>query len=157
MVLNSLTLSLIYILMKKLSVDLNSSQVVFFYKFCCLIIILPWVFKDGIQILKTPQLKLHILRGLFSASGSLFFMHSLQYVKVVNATALSYLEQVLWAIIAILFFKEKFSLPKFLAIATSFIGSLAVIYPGLISSSLPFIDFSKISIADYNKYYTFTF
>ena len=74
MILNSFALSLIYILMKKLSIDLNSSQVVFFYKFCCLIIILPWVFNEGMQILKTPQLKLHILRGFFSAAGSLFFM-----------------------------------------------------------------------------------
>ena len=74
MILNSFALSLIYILMKKLSVDLNSSQVVFFYKFCCLIIISPWVFNEGVQILKTPQLKLHILRGFFSASGSLFFL-----------------------------------------------------------------------------------
>jgi S-adenosylmethionine uptake transporter len=157
MILNSFALSLIYILMKKLSVDLNSSQVVFFYKFCCLIIISPWVFNEGVQILKTPQLKLHILRGFFSASGSLFFMYSLQYVKVVNATALSYLEQVLWAVIAILFFKEKFSWQKILAIFDSFLGALEVIYHGLINTSFPFVDISKVSIADYDKYYTFTF
>ncbi len=78
MVLNSFALSLVYIFMKKLSVNLNSNQVVFLYKFCCLIIITPWVFSEGLQILKTPQLKLHILRGFFSAAGSLFFMYSLQ-------------------------------------------------------------------------------
>ena len=109
------------------------------------------------QILKTPQLKLHILRGFFSAAGSLFFMYSLQYVKVVNATALSYLEQVLWAIIAILFFGEKFSFSKFIAIFASFLGALAVIYPGLINLSFPFVDVSKVSVTDYNQYYTFTF
>lgn len=157
MILNSFALSLIYILMKKLSIDLNSSQVVFFYKFCCLIIIMPWVLNEGIQVLKTPQLKLHILRGFFSAAGSLFFMYSLQYVKVVNATALSYLEQVLWAIIAILFFGEKFSFSKLIAIFVSFLGALAIIYPGLINLSFPFINISKISITDYNEYYTFTF
>ena len=156
MILNSFALSLIYILMKKLTVDLNSSQVVFFYKLCCLIVIVPWVFSEGFQILKTPQLKIHIIRGFFSASGSLFFMYSLQYVKVVNATALAYLEQVLWAIIAILFFNEKFSYSKFIAIFISFLGALAVIYPGLINLSFPFFDFNKLSIADYNKYYTFT-
>ncbi len=156
MILNSFALSLIYILMKKLTVDLNSSQVVFFYKLCCLIVILPWVFSEGLQILKTQQLKLHIIRGFFSAGGSLFFMYSLQYIKVVNATALAYLEQVLWAAIAILFFNEKFSYSKFIAIFISFLGALAVIYPGLINLSFPFFDFSKISIADYNKYYTFT-
>ena len=38
----------------------------------------------------------------------------------------------------------------------SFLGVLTVIYPGLINLSFPFFDFSKISTADYNKYYTFT-
>ena len=156
MVLNSLSLSLIYILMKKLTIDLDSSQVVFFYKLCCFTIILPWVFSKGISIIKTPQLKLHVLRGLFSAAGSLFFMYSLQYVTVVNAIALAYLEQVLWAIIAILFFNEKFFLSKFVAIFASFFGALAVIYPGLISISFPFIDLNKITVTDYNSYYTFT-
>ena len=145
MILNSFSLSLVYILMKKLSVDLNSSQVVFFYKLCCLIVIIPWVFSDGWQILKTPQLKLHIIRGFFSAAGSLFFMYSLQFVKVVNATALSYLEQILWVAIAIIFFNEKFSYSKLLAIFASFLGALAVIYPGLINFSFPFINLGKIS------------
>ena len=156
MILNSFALSLIYILMKNLIIGLDSSQVVFFYKLCCLIIIIPWVFSDGLSILKTLQLKLHILRGLFSTTGSLFFMYSLPHVKVVNATALTYLEQVLWAIIAILFFNEKFSVSKCIAIFLSFFGSLAVIYPGLINISFPFISISKISILEYNKYYTFT-
>ena len=156
MILNSFALSLIYILMKKLTVNLNSNQVVFFYKLCCLIVILPWVFSEGLQVLRTPQLKLHIIRGFFSAAGSLFFMYSLQYVKVVNATALAYLEQVLWAVIAIMFFNEKFSYSKFIAIFASFIGALTVIYPGLINLSFPYFDFSKISTTDYNKYYTFT-
>ena len=156
MILNSFALSMIYILMKNLTVGLDSSQVVFFYKLCCLIIIIPWVFSDGLSILKTFQLKLHILRGLFSTTGSLFFMYSLPHVKLVNATALTYLEQVLWAIIAIVFFNEKFSISKSIAIFLSFFGALTVIYPGLINLSFPFITLSKISISEYNKYYTFT-
>jgi len=156
MILNSFSLSLIYIFMKKLSVDLNSSQVVFFYKLLCLIVVTPWVFSDGIQILRTPQLNLHIIRGFFSASGSLLFMYSLQFIKVVNATALSYLEQILWSVIAVSFFNEKFSYRKLVAILISFLGALAVIYPGLITYSFPFINLSYIYVADYNKYYTFT-
>ena len=156
MVLNSFALSLIYVLMKKLTVGLDSSQVVFFYKFLCLIIILPWVLSDGLSVFKTKQLKLHILRGFFSAAGSLSFMHSLQYVKVINATALSYLEQVLWSVIAVLFFNERFSVSKSIAIFISFLGAMAVIYPGLIHISFPFIDFNKILSLNYNKYYSFT-
>lgn len=155
MILNSLSLAMTYVLMKKLGVNFNSSQVVFFYKVCCFIIILPWVFSEGVSVLKTPQLKLHILRGFFSAAGSLFFMYSLQHVKVVNATALSYLEQVMWALIAMAFFKEKFSFLKMGAIAISFLGALAVIYPGLLQFSAPFVNFDKISINDYDPYYTF--
>jgi drug/metabolite transporter (DMT)-like permease len=156
MILNSLSLAFTYVLMKKLGANLNSSQVVFFYKACCFIIILPWVFSEGLSILKTPQLKLHILRGFFSAAGSLFFMYSLQHVKIMNATALSYLEQVMWAAIAMSFFKESFSLLKIGAIAVSLLGAVAVIYPGILQLSAPFVNLDKISISDYNPYYTFT-
>ncbi|WPX96025.1 DMT family transporter [Candidatus Bandiella euplotis] len=156
MILNSVSLAIVYILMKKLGVGLNSSQVVFFYKICCFLIILPWVFSDGLSILKTPQLKLHILRGFFSAAGSLFFMYSLQHVKLANATALSYLEQVLWAVIAMIFFKEKFSILKITAVVVSFLGAAAVIYPGLIQFIPPFVNIQVITTSDYNPYYTFT-
>ncbi|MFQ3307539.1 MAG: drug/metabolite transporter (DMT)-like permease [Candidatus Midichloriaceae bacterium] len=157
MILNSMSLALIYVFMKRLSYSFDTSQVVFFYKFCCFIIVLPWVFSKGISILKTPQLKLHILRGFFSAAGSLFFMYSLQFVKVANATALSYLEQVLWTIIALIFFQEKFSFSKISAILISFIGALAVIYPGLVQSSYPFFNVNIIFIQEYNEYYTYVF
>ena len=157
MILNSFALSLIYTLMNQLSINFNSSQVVFFYKFCCLIITLPWVFSEGIAVLKTQQIKLHVLRGLFSAYGSLLFMYSLQYVKVVNATALSYLEQVLWTVIAVVFFKEKFHFSKFMAIIFSFLGALVIIYPNLIIPSFPFINTNITLIENCNKYYGFTF
>ena len=141
--------------MKCMSSNMDSSTVVFLYKLGCFIAILPWALRGGISILKTTHLDLHIIRGIFSAGGSLFFMYSLSYVRVVDAVAVGFLEQVFWVIASILLFKEKVNLYKIIAIVVSFTGALLVIYPNVIKSHYPFIDISDIVI-NYNIYYIYT-
>jgi drug/metabolite transporter (DMT)-like permease len=153
--LDALSLAAIYIFMKCLSTNMDSNAVVFLYKLGCLIIILPWVLKGGFSALKTTNLKLHMVRGLFSAAGSLFFMYSLRYVNVVDAVALGFLEQIFWVIASVLLFKEKLDIYKIIAIIVGFIGALLVIYPGFIRYNYPFIDIRNIFI-NYNIYYTYT-
>lgn len=129
MLTHSLAASILYAVNKYLTGFISSNQVVFLYKLIVLVGILPWVFKNGIEGLKTKKLKLHMLRGFVSTVAALCFFHGLSKVDIASATALNKMEPVLLMIIGVLYFKESLNLPKVATVLFSFIGMLFVIYP----------------------------
>ena len=153
MILNVLSLAALYAIMKYVTLYLNSNQAVFLYKSSLFLLILPWVFyKDGLNAIKTPNLKLHFYRGIFSTAGSLTLMHSLNYLKLVDITVLTHLEQVLWLIIGAVFFSEKLSFSKIAAIIFGFAGGFFITRPET-AHNLIFID--KIEVPEFNNAYIF--
>jgi S-adenosylmethionine uptake transporter len=158
MLLNTAALATLYAAMKHLTKSLGSNQAVFFYKFSLFIIILPWVFKDGLQSIRTGQIKLHVLRGFLSIGGTLAFMYALQFVDMIDVTALGYLEQVLLVIIGMLYFREKVTKSKIFAIFASFFGALIIVYPDIINFKNGWIPvlFQNKNFSDFNYYYLFT-
>lgn len=135
MLIDTLMIASLYATMKFVTQNIASSYAVFFYKFSLLFLTLPWVLsRGGINNIKTPAFKVHMLRGFLSAGGSLSFMYGLQHVALLDATILQNFEQVILVIIGILFFHEQFNKTKVAAIITSFIGVLIVIKPEIIYS-----------------------
>ncbi len=157
MILNGLSLSTLYALMKVLTKNMHSNQAVFLYKATIFILMLPWIFRKGLIVLKTPNLVLHIWRGLFSIAGSLLFMYGLKHVNVANATALHFLEQILWVVVGILYFKEGLTKIKISAILASFIGAILIVYPSLFGVlwELLISGKSDFSNDEFNYYYLF--
>ena len=146
MLINTLALAGLDIAVKTLRQDLHAGMIVFLYKFSLLIIILPWVLKGGIKLLKTKRLASHILRSLFSVAGALCFYHGLYFVNMADAAALENLQYLIVAIFGILFFSEELSAAKISAIVLAFLGAVIVVNPEIIS------DFSNASVlANYNK------
>ena len=157
MLLHAASISTLYATVKFLAQDLSSNLIVFFYKFSILVCIIPWVFKDGLEGIKTPNIKLHIIRGFFSVCGSLCFMYGLKHVDIADATAVAYLEQILWALIGVMYFKEKNTKTKKCVAFGSFLGALIVIYPNIFElneENFPVI-FTKIGISEFNPHFAF--
>lgn len=123
---------LLYILVKLNRQTLNATEVVFFYKFTLLVLILPWVFKSGITHLKTKKLPLHIARAIISTISSVCLMHALKEVDATDVTSLTYLENVIIAIIGIIIFKEPKTTAKLIASIMSCTGMLIVVNPDLL-------------------------
>ncbi len=162
MLINGVAVSALYTATKAINKHMNPTQVVFFYKLMVLLFMLPWIFRHGMNVLKTSNFKLHIVRGFCSIFGSLCFMYGIKYVDLINATAIGYLEQVLWAVIGVLYFKEKLSKFKLLAIVLSTIGALLVVYPQALMRIIEIIfnlhsDQSLSSESTFNFYYLFIF
>ena len=129
MLVNAFSTSMLYVLIKFLTESISSNQVVFFYKFLVLAVIVPWVLYDGIGCIKTRKLKLHIIRGFVSTVAALLFFYGLSKVDVASATALNKMEPVLLMIIGALYFNERLSHVKITTIILSCIGMLFVVYP----------------------------
>lgn len=147
MLINTLALAGLDIAVKTLRQDLHAGMIVFLYKFSLFIIILPWVLKDGIKLLKTKRLIPHILRSLFSVAGALCFYHGLYFINMADAAALENLQYLIVATFGILFFAEEISITKIMAIILAFIGAIIVVRPEIISE----FGNTTIATANYNK------
>ncbi len=157
MLLHSIAIAVLYGLIKDLRNHLSSNLIVFLFKFILLVGILPYTLKKRGTLLKTKKLALHILRGFLSVGGSLTLFHAIKYIDLVDATAVGYLEQVLWALIGMCLFKEAVKLPKILAALTSFLGAILVVYPEIITYNQGTISFglSNANFKGFNYYYIF--
>lgn len=131
MIVNSFALASLYAINKQLLKGMSSSQATFLYKFLVFLCLAVWVLRSGLKGLYTPVLRLHIVRGFFSISGSLCFAYGLKHTDLANATALGYTEQLLWAVFGVLLFKEQITGLKLGAILASFTAMLLVVFPTL--------------------------
>jgi len=152
MLLNALSIAMIYGVSKELTQELHSNLVVFLYKFSILIIILPWCFRTGLGAMKTKRLPLHASRGFLSVCGSLSLYYAIKHIELVDITAIGYLEQVVLVIIGIFYFKEQATVAKVVGIVTSFIGALLVVSPELFDFSNAGSPFAWSQV---NPYYAF--
>ncbi|CAF0999519.1 unnamed protein product [Adineta steineri] len=72
---------------------------------------------------------LQIIRGIFAACGLLFFYLSYRYIPLPDLTTFRY-TQIIWtAIIAMIIFRERISIPTVIAIILTFIGVICVAQP----------------------------
>jgi drug/metabolite transporter (DMT)-like permease len=153
MLLNILSLAALYPTVKILSANMSSHQVVFFYKFLILLMLSPFLFKDGIKHLKTAKFHLHALRGFLSVGGSLSFMYGIQFVDLADATAIQYMEQIILVIVGVAVFKEVLSPTKIFAIIGSFLGAIIVVYPDMIVMQHGGVHLNFSAFKDFNSNY----
>lgn len=128
MIMNGLSLAVLYAVVKILREDLDSSLIVFLYKSMILLLILPWVFSEGISAIKTPYFKLHLTRGFLSTMGSLCWAYGIKFCYIATATAILQMEQVLWVIMGLLFFNEKITKTKLAVIVIAVLGAVIIIF-----------------------------
>lgn len=144
MLLHALSASMLFALVKLLSKDISSNQIVFFYKFILLLIVLPWVLNNGLKAFHTTRLKTYLVSGIFGTSATLCLMYGIQYIPLANVTALGYMEKILLVIIGVLYFKEKINLKKTTAVIFSFFGAIILVLP-------------KLNLDNFNTHYYFIF
>lgn len=144
MILHALSASMLFALVKLLSREISSNQVVFLYKFTLLLIISPWIIKNGLRVFYTKRLKTYIVSGIFGTSATLCLMYGIQHTALANVTALWYMEKILLVITGVIYFKEKIDIKRAIAIILSFIGAIIVVFPHL-------------NLDNFNNYYYFIF
>lgn len=131
MIVHAIAMSGLYVVSKKLMHTLHPNQVAFLYKFAILIAILPWCFVGGFKNnLKTNRLGTHVARGTFSIMASLCFFFALSKLNVLDAAAITFLEQTLIVFVGVIFFKEQMNIAKLVFILCGLTGTLLIIKPG---------------------------
>jgi S-adenosylmethionine uptake transporter len=115
------------VLMKYLTLNLSSFEVVFLRFFVSTLTLLPFIRNK--QSLHTNHLSLHAFRGLLLFGGIWLWCLGLSGSKVTVATVINLTIPIFVLVLARIFLKEKVTLPKVIAVALGFIGTIVVINP----------------------------
>jgi len=130
MVLSCLVFVVIWGLIRHLSESLHPFVIVFYRTLFAILAFLPFILRNGIRVMATGQLPLHLLRGAFSFIGTLGLFYAVAHIPLEEAVAISYAAPVFAAAGAVLILKEKVRWRRLAAIAVGFLGVLLVLRPG---------------------------
>jgi len=117
-------------LIRYVSTDVNTYQIVFFRNFFALLLFLPWLFFGGIKKIKTNRMNIYFLRGAVGICAMTLWFHSLSIIPLTVSTALSFTVPLFVAVMSAFFFGEKYGPHRIAALIVGFIGTLIILRPG---------------------------
>ena len=122
-------LVLMDVLIKKLSSDFNTFQIVFFRCFFGIfpVLIMMLITKSS---LKTKKINLHLLRAVFACFAMFLFFRAFGVLPLADVSSISFASIMITTILAIIILKEKVGLKRWLAIIVGFIGVIIIFRPG---------------------------
>lgn len=121
--------SLMGVCIRYASYSVDNSTIVFFRNFIGLFIFLPFIFKQGLDFIKTDKIWMHAWRAVVGLTAMYGFFYAIANLKLSNAMVFSYSSPIFIPIIAWLFLKEKITQPMIIAALVGLIGVLFVAKP----------------------------
>ena len=82
------------------------------------------------DLLRTTQLRLHLVRGALLIGSSLCFFFALRFLPLAEATALNYTAPMLVTLLAGWLLRERLTRPRWAFVVAGFIGMLLIVRPG---------------------------
>lgn len=132
MFLSTFGFSISHLIVRYVSPEIHSSQSVFFRGFFGLFVLLPLFMRQGKALFRTRQLRLHVVRAVFSVSSLTCFYYALTAIPLAKATAIGFFAPVVVSLMAVVFFKERSRLVNWLSLCMGVAGMLLVLRPGTI-------------------------
>lgn len=117
-------------IVKALGSRLDSFQLAFLRAFFLLLILLPFVARAGVGVLRTARPGLHTARSLAGSIGLMCGFYGLTHLKLADATALSFTQPLFLIVLAALVLRELVGPRRWGATAVGFLGVLIMLRPG---------------------------
>lgn len=115
---------------------LHPFQTVFLRLLIALLVLLPFVLHAGLDNLKTPQFRLHLIRAANGICAMWLWFYAVAYIPIDEQTALSFLAPIFTTIGALVFLGEIVRLRRITAIIISLCGALIILRPGFAEFNL---------------------
>ena len=130
MFVSTMGFSIMHALVRHVSGELHPFEIAFFRNVFGLIVIVPWLMRYGLGLLKTPKLELHLLRSGLNVIAMLCFFYALSVTPLSEVAALSFTAPIFATILAVLVLGEVVRMRRWLAILFGFAGTFVAIRPG---------------------------
>ena len=131
MVLSGIFATTMHCLIRFATEDSHPFEVAFFRTIFVLLIFLPVVTKNGLESLKSNNVKLQSYRAVVGSVAMLCMFYGLSITELAKATALMFTVPIFATILAIIFLKEIVGIRRWLAMFVGFIGALIVLRPDI--------------------------
>ena len=129
-VLSCIFFALLGLQVKLLLDDLNAETIVFFRSFFGFLVMMILIYSQKkIQLFKTQNLKIHLLRSIFGTLAMYFGYSSLQYISLSEATSIGYTKVLFSSLMAIIFLKERINFHSLFLIFFGFLGVFLITLP----------------------------
>ena len=116
---------------KYLADEVHIFEIVFLRCALVVVILSPFLFKEGKKSLFTKQPKNQIYRIVTNSIAILLFFYGLSISPLSLATVLNFTAPIFTVIFAIIFLKEKLTTYRFISLVLGFIGVMCVLRPDL--------------------------
>ncbi len=118
-------------IVRHISAELSTAQIVFLRNAIALLLLLPWVLHRGVASIRTTKLKMYTLRALNSMLSMFSMFYGLSMIPLTDATALSFTTPIFTTLVAMLVLKESVGKHRWIAIFIGFAGVLIILRPGM--------------------------
>lgn len=119
-----------HVLVRALSQELPTFEIVFFRNLVALLTLLPFLMRQERHLWKSQRPGLQALRGVVGICAMTAWFYSLGILPVADATALSFTAVLVTTLGAVLFLGEKVGPRRWAAIGVGFLGVLIIVRPG---------------------------
>ena len=96
------------------------------------ILILPFIFYSKFENFKTPNLKIHLTRGILNIPMMLLGFSALQFIPLEQIKAISFITPIIVVVLSVIFLKEKIYLIRIGALLIGLIGVFVILRPGIV-------------------------
>lgn len=115
---------------KHLAPEVPVVEIAFLRNACAIAFMLPWLLRAGPAALRTRRLGRHALRGLLSSLNVTLLFAAVSRIPIADMSAITFLQPVIGAAIAVVALGEAADRRRWLAIAAGFAGALVIVRPG---------------------------
>ena len=84
----------------------------------------------GLDLVRTPQLRMQVVRGFLLIGSSAMFVTALKYLPLAEVTALNYTTPTVVILLAVAFLHEKMTRPRAALVVAGVVGMMLIVRPG---------------------------
>lgn len=136
MVVSTVCFAVMHTMIRHVSSDLHTFQIVFLRSFFGLLVFLPMFLRHGLGPFKTQHLPRHFLRAGLNIVAMSCFFYALSITPIARVTALAFSAPLFTAVLSFFILGERFKLHRWSAIVLGFVGALIILRPGIIPLDL---------------------
>lgn len=131
LLIGELLIALLAAMVRHLSSDLSTEQILFFRNFLGLLALLPLILRSGISNLKTNNITGHIVRGLIGVTAMYCYFWTLAHIPLTEAFLVKLSAPLFMPIFAYLWLKEPAHRLNIAALIVGFAGVIVILSPNL--------------------------
>lgn len=125
-----LLLAIMNALVRHVSQGLHALEIVFFRQLFGVVVLLPWLVRQGLDVFRTRRPGLHAVRGVVHAISMTSFFYAVSIAPLTDVTALFFAAPIFGTLLAAWALKERTGPRRWAAILVGFAGALIVLRPG---------------------------